>query len=142
MSRIDGYYYLHTNGDLIFKKVCPEIEPGGFVRMVWPVDLTDRGNAWVIVIEAGALGAKKERIEELREKWGLTDEDAFKFAEVCEMELKRDDDGFVLRHPLDDIEKPLGKGKTALDAFINYARCGDLILMSPQIRKMPEREKR
>jgi len=65
-----GYYYLHENGDLIWKVYRPEQEPGGFVRRVWPVDTSDRSDAWKIILESLALGANIERVEELAEKWG------------------------------------------------------------------------
>jgi len=34
-----GWYYLHTNGDLIFKRTEPESD-SPFVRKVWPIDTT------------------------------------------------------------------------------------------------------
>ncbi len=75
----DGFYYLHSNGDMIWKRFRPEQEPGGFVRRVWPVDRTDRCVAWIIVIEALALGAKEERIRELSDHWHLDTEDLPEF---------------------------------------------------------------
>lgn len=136
----DGYYYLHTNGSLHFKKFCPEIEDGGFVRMVWPIVLSDRGNAWVIIVEAGALGADKSRIAELAEKWGLDNDDAFKWARVCGLNLWIVSDGYEVEHPGDLPEAHRGHGKSALDAFIDYARHGDLVSMPPQVRNFGKRE--
>lgn len=132
----DGYYYLHSNGSLHFKKFCPEIEDGGFVRMIWPLDLSERGNAWVIAIEAGALGADKSRIEELREKWGLTDTDAWQFARASGMKLRVKDGMYYVSHPAEPHDAHVGTGRTALDAFIDYTRHGDFVSMPPQLRKL------
>jgi len=73
---MDGYYYLHTNGDLIYKRFCPETD-SPFVKKIWPVDTTDRGNAWQIALEAIALGANHRRIREISKKWKLTFVDSY-----------------------------------------------------------------
>ena len=70
-----GYYYLHTNGELIWKKFIPEAN-SPFVRRIWEVHEEDRAIAWKIVLEALSLGAKIERIRRLSYKWGLTFEDS------------------------------------------------------------------
>jgi hypothetical protein len=84
-TSLSGWYYLHTNGDLIFTRFQPEINPGGFVRMVWPCDPESRLDAWIIAIEALALGARRERVMELAQKWGLTDEDAKEFVRQAQI---------------------------------------------------------
>lgn len=66
---MDGYYYLHTNGDLIYKHQEPEMESGGFVRKVWHINTTDRASAWTILLEALAMEADITRIKELANKW-------------------------------------------------------------------------
>lgn len=75
MNAETGWYYLHTNGDLIFKRYEPEMEPGGFVRRVWPIDTSNRADAWRVVLEAAGLGASIERVRELAAKWKITPED-------------------------------------------------------------------
>ena len=72
----NGFYYLHKEGGLIYKRdpFAPE-EDSPFVKKVWKVDSTDRGNAWKICLEALALGASIERIKELAHKWNLTFDD-------------------------------------------------------------------
>jgi hypothetical protein len=62
------WYYLHTNGDLLHKRLEPD-DDSNFVRRVWPLDTSDRGHAWILLIEAMALGARTERIRELATKW-------------------------------------------------------------------------
>jgi len=71
----DGWYYLHENGDLIWKRFEPEAD-STFVKKVWRVDTTDRFSAWKIVLEAFALGGRVDRLLELSEKWKLTFEDS------------------------------------------------------------------
>jgi len=72
----DGWYYLHTNGDMIWKKFEPERE-STFVVHVWPVDLSNRENGWTIVLEGIALGANAIRIKELMKEWSCTLDDSF-----------------------------------------------------------------
>ncbi|HUT88725.1 MAG TPA: hypothetical protein VMY37_04465 [Thermoguttaceae bacterium] len=73
-----GYYYLHVNGDMIYK---PHGDPADFaesdfVRCWWPVDKTDRGAGWKVVLEGFALGGNEQRLVELANKFGLTYEDS------------------------------------------------------------------
>ena len=74
------YYYLHENGDLINKNPAvvnadPSYFDSPFVKKVWYLDLTDRADAWKLVLESLALGARKSRVQELANKWNLTLED-------------------------------------------------------------------
>lgn len=131
---IEGHYYLHENGDLIYKRFLgpenlPEVEPGGFVRKVWDVDPSRRQTAWFIVIEASALGARPEMLEKLREKWGLTDGDAEEFAKRTGFKLWKDGDQFCAAfHDFVNIqESQVGFGKTAVEALAELARQGMLL---------------
>jgi len=72
-----GYYYLHTDGNLIFKRFCPD--PSDFVRKIWPVDISNRANAWRIILEALALKGNINRIKELAEKWNCDLQDLVKY---------------------------------------------------------------
>lgn len=72
-----GYYYLHTNGDLIYKPaIVVELDSSyfdsDFVKKYWCFDSEDRNDAWTIILEALILGANINRIKELSSKWGLT----------------------------------------------------------------------
>ena len=76
----EWYYYLHTNGDLISKNPLVVVHDkhyfdSTFVSKVWLLDLTNRANAWKLVIEALALGANVGRVRELAIKWALTADD-------------------------------------------------------------------
>jgi len=126
-----GYYYLHENGDLIWKKLRPEIEPGGPVKKVWPLYPGSRGSQWLVAIEALALGAKKSRIDELSAKWGLTDDDALEFVKHATlkdgtpaMRLFKDGNRWCATfHDFVSIEEsPAGFGSTALEALAELAK--------------------
>lgn len=75
------YYYLHTDGNIIGKNPIvvdddPEYFQSDFVVKVWLINLTDRKDAWTLILEALALGGNKERIKELIDKWGCDLNDA------------------------------------------------------------------
>ena len=68
------YYYLHKNGDLIGKNPVvvdsdPEYFDSPFVKKVWKINLSDRADAWGLILEALALGARIDRVKELAAKW-------------------------------------------------------------------------
>ena len=124
---MDGYYYLHTNGKLIYKRgldggQAADFRESSFVTQFWPMKSGDRGNAWQILVEATALGANKSRIEELAKKWKCTDEDAQTFADHAGFEIVLDGDAWCARPSwfTNLQESAAGFGKTALEA------CGEL----------------
>ncbi len=122
---IDGYYYLHTNGDLILRSTEPEIEPGGFVVEVWPF-FQSRNCAWVILVEALARGAKKDRVQELAEKWSCNDDDAQIFVNQVGLKVFRDGDKWCATFAdfTNLQESQAGFGDTALEALADLARQG------------------
>lgn len=64
-----GYYYLHSETkDLIWKRYRINSEDSDFVVKSWEFSF-GREDAWVIILESLALGADKQRIEELCRKW-------------------------------------------------------------------------
>lgn len=73
------YYYLHTNGDLIAKNPSShnqaDFNESTFVKRWWLIETEFRLDAWTLVIEALALGARIDRIKDLAQKWNLTKED-------------------------------------------------------------------
>jgi hypothetical protein len=82
---IIGYYYLHQNGELIYKHnldgTITDLRDSDLVRMFWPLDTRNREHAWTILVEAGALGAKPQRIQELSETWYCDNNDAKIYAD-------------------------------------------------------------
>ena len=120
------YYYLHTNGDLIHKRFRPD--PSDFVVKIWDIDITDRGNAWTLVIDAARLGARQSRIDELVEKWGLTNEDAEEYAKVVGFTIGKDGHQFFVHQTkgfVDIQESQTGFGDTVFNAFVDYAKQGN-----------------
>ena len=101
------YYYLHENGDLIGKNPVAYNESdfagNDFVTKHWYIETEDRGDAWTLVIEAFALGARIDKIKDLAVKWSLTKED-----------LKK----FIIRNL-----KPTNLQKDGMDKFIQLILC-------------------
>jgi len=91
---MEHYYYLHINGDLIHKPYIvttrdPDYFTSDFVKKVWVLDTEKRETAWMLVVEALAMGASRNRIAELEKKWGLTNEDAEIFAKRMKLKITR-----------------------------------------------------
>lgn len=125
---ITGYYYLHENGELIYKPYHEErvadFMESPFVKMFWGFNSADRSSAWSLLIEASIAGAKKERIKELACKWGCDDADADNFAKYFNLQLSIDGNmkcvtpaGFINLG-----EDPAGFGIDYLSAFIDLAK--------------------
>lgn len=71
-----GWYYLHKNGDMIFKPYMFEPDTNSpFVTRVWRVDREDRGTAWHVLLEGLGLNANLERCKQLADLWGCTRKD-------------------------------------------------------------------
>ena len=124
---INGWYYLHENGSLIYKPsadACADIRDSDLARGLWPVDPEDRAGAWRIVIEAGTAGARPERIAGLAKQWGCTDEDAKHYAEHIGARLYKDGNAWcATRKDFVNLqESPAGFGTTALEAFTALAK--------------------
>lgn len=120
---IEGWYYLHTNGELIYKRelgdTAADIRESDFCRAMWPMDPTDREGAWNIIVEASALDGSYARIKELAAKWGCDDADALNYAERLGIILEPDGDRWCAKCSdfTDLVESPAGFGLTCLDAM-------------------------
>jgi hypothetical protein len=75
-----GYYYLHTDGALLFKRELPgthaDLMESSFVKAFWSVDPSDRECAWRIILDSLALAAREDRVFPLADKWGCNAVDA------------------------------------------------------------------
>lgn len=128
MSQIEGYYYLHQNGSLIYK---PALDDGQisdfvestFVKAFWPVVSNDRMALWDLLVESFALGADPARVWQLAEEWGADDADALQYAKRLPLLLSKDGDQFcATRTDFQDLAKSTaGVGATALEAMAQLA---------------------
>jgi len=125
----DGYYYLHTDGDLIYKPSSvidhdPSYFDSDFVKRVWPFKSEERESAYIMLIDAQAMGAKVERITELRMKWAMTEEDTQIWAYLTGFKLFEDGDQWCATLPtfINLVESAAGFGNTRWDALVELCR--------------------
>jgi len=124
---ITGYYYLHDNGELIYKPgtdCVADIRESDLARALWPLDPDDRAGAWAILIEGLSLGAKKDRIEELSQKWKCDNADADIYADRVGCNLTLDGNAWcATRMDFSNLqESPAGFGDTKLEAMAELCR--------------------
>jgi hypothetical protein len=88
---IVGYYYLHTDGSVLWKPIAPglieDFENSDLVRCYWPCDPSDRRGAYRILIEATALGADPQRLANLARQWLCSNDDVREYARREGIEL-------------------------------------------------------
>lgn len=119
---INGWYYLHENGELIYKprpEAAADIRESDFARAMWPVDARDRASGWTIIVEGLAAGANASRVFGLATKWGCTDEDAQVYAERVGAKLFKDGAKWCATAPdfVNLHESPAGFGHHAYEAL-------------------------
>lgn len=125
---IEGWYYLHENGSLIYKRelggTAADIRESDMALGLWPHDPGDRECAWRICVEGLAAGANPERVAELAEKWRCTDDDADEYATRVGCNLFMDGDKWCATdmHFLDLVQSPAGFGDTKLEAMAALAK--------------------
>jgi len=125
---IIGWYYLHQNGDLIYKRelgdTAADIRESDFARGLWPMDPEDRAGAWRICVEALASGARKERVMELAEKWKCNETDAPHYASYLGGDIYMDGNQWCAVGPgFINIQKShCGFGDTPVEAFAALAK--------------------
>ena len=126
---ITDYYYLHKNGDLIHKPASVlNFDPGyfdsPFVLAHWGLDIHDRLTAYVFLIDADAMGAKKERIAELRSKWYMDECDLDEFLRASRFVVDREGDQWCAHGPdfINLMESNVGFGPTRWDALVELCK--------------------
>lgn len=125
---IQGWYYLHQNNTLIYKRdfdeTVSELRESTFVKHIWPFDEEDREGAWNILVEAQALGLDKNRVDELVQKWSCTDEDANIYADRVGCKLQLDGNSWhAMRNDFLNLQESLsGFGDSKLDAMSNLCK--------------------
>ena len=122
---MDGWYYLHTNGELIFKRdlegTAADIRESDFAVGMWPVDHTDRETAWTILVEGLAAGARGDQVMDLARKWNCTDGDGKIYARRIGAALTFREVG---PHGAEWVATPKGQESPAGAGFnVIYALC-------------------
>lgn len=125
-----GWYYLHENGSLIYKPdsegIASDFRDSDFVKMFWMINTEDRECVWSILVEALAAGANKERVLELAEKWGCSNEDASVYADRVGCALEVYTEGVSVAYPASYSKSmpssPLAEGCTSLEAMANLCK--------------------
>jgi len=122
-------YYLHTNGDLIYKRefdgsTVAGIRESDFAVGLWFFDPQDRESAWAILVEGLAAGASKDRIADLMGTWQCDNEDAVHYAKRIGCALSQDGDQYCATCAdfLNLQESPAGFGHTALEAMADLCK--------------------
>lgn len=125
---IDGFYYLHENNSLIYKRnlgdTISDLRESSFVKGIWSIDTKNRENAWTICVEALAAGVNKNRILELAEKWGCNDKDAKIYAERinCILGIDGTQKTATKNNFINIQESISGFGNTYLEAMASLCR--------------------
>lgn len=125
---IEGWYYLHTNGQLIYKRelgeTAADIRESSFAVMLWSFEKDDRAKAWQILVEALALKGDYSRIMELADKWGCDDSDAVTYAEYIGVKLSMDGNKqCATRKDFINLqESPAGFGTYAIEALAELCK--------------------
>jgi hypothetical protein len=123
---IEGYYYLHTNKELIYKHnldAIIDIRESDFCHSAWAWD-GQRPTAWQILVEALSLGANKDRIIELAKKWGCDEDDALNYADYLGITLGSDGNQKTAygKNFTNLQECPCGFGDTYLEAMADLCK--------------------
>lgn len=129
---IEGYYYLHENKSMIFKRnlddgTYADIIDSDFCKALWSIDPENREHAWNICVEGLASGADRKRIMELAEKWYCDEEDAQIYADRMGISLTKDGDAWIATREKDKKIKDnsvliFGHGETVIDAMSNLIK--------------------
>lgn len=123
-----GWYYLHKNGDLIYKRelggTVSDIRESDLAVALWPFCSDDRASAWRILVEGLASGVKEERIKELSVKWGCDEEDAHHYADRVNAKIYLDGDSWcATRSDFNNLQdSPVGFGDTPLEAMAELCK--------------------
>lgn len=127
---IEGFYYLHENGSLIYKPradaaTLQDARESDLVRGTWLVRKHNRMNAWSLLVEALAAGADKGRVTTLATQWACDDKDALEYAKRAGVEITLDGDKLCATGPgfINLAESSeVGFGDTALEAMAELAK--------------------
>lgn len=127
---MDGWYYLHTSGDIIWKAAAytdvADLRDSDFVVAFWPFRDGDREAGWTMLVEALAAGANVRRVDELAAAWGMTDADGREYASRINVTLALDEAGWLaVPEGAEPSTAAVGRGPSVLTALAALAAaCG------------------
>lgn len=138
---MEGWYYLHSGGDIIWKGAAyvnaADLRGADFVVAFWPFREGDQEAGWTMLVEALAAGANDRRVAELAAAWGMDDASGAEYARRINVTLAREDDHWLavpeatasqaVALSLSDLPPavPVGRGPTVLAALAALATaCG------------------
>jgi len=120
---IQGWYYLHDNGDLIYRLEMgateQEIRKADFACAMWPYDPGNREGIWSMLVEALSLGANAGRIRDLAAQWNCNEADARRYAEALGIRLYQDGNWRATRN---GQALPAGSGASCLAAMASLCK--------------------
>lgn len=128
LDAIVGWYYLHENGDIIFRRelggTAADLRDSQFVLCMWPLNPTNRAHAWNICVEGLAAGANKDRIMGLANLWGCGEADAGNYAQYLGVEIALDGNAWCVTGPghRDLQQDAAGFGDTPVEAFADLCK--------------------
>lgn len=136
---MNGWYYLHAGGDVIWKGAAytseDDLRSSDFVVAYWPFREGDREWLWMTLVEATALGADAQAVARFAEKNGANDTDAHEFCKRIDVTVAREGSGWFVVPTLSArravaaslADEPLppavvGRGPTVLAALADLAK--------------------
>jgi hypothetical protein len=130
---ISSWYALLKDGDLVHAIPAEDQTVAGVhdklvqdarVAHIWPVDTGNRLLAWTTLVEAGAMGANKDRIFQLAALWECTNTDAKVYATRVGCVLFEEMGYYyaTVKEFKDTATMSLNGKPSALEALISLAR--------------------
>lgn len=101
--KAEGFYYLHENKELIYKRADDGTEAdfreSPFVVAFWPVWKESRESAWRTLVEGLAAGASKDTVARLAAVWSCNDVDGQRYASRIGVTIRRHGEGWIASVP-------------------------------------------
>jgi hypothetical protein len=102
----------------------PDFFKSKTVRFYWEIDTNNKMTIYAMLIQAAALGIDKERIEELKQLWVLTDEDFYDFLKFTKTEICEKESIFYAHFTWYDDHNDIiiGNGQTPWEAVVDLLK--------------------
>lgn len=123
------YYMIDVNHKLVpvSTKVIaktPDFFKSKTVRFYWKIDTTNKMTIYTMLSQAAALEIDKERIEELKYIWSLTDEDFYAYLTLMAIEICEKNSTFLAHYAWynDHNDIIIGDGNTPWEAVVDLIK--------------------